>query len=78
MCVSLFTTTNRLLSHNRKKTMFLSRKLANMRSTKALRDFAAVNESQPTPATLVLTFVHSLKFDNWCHGGAQHDLMLTY
>ena len=35
-----------------KKTTFLSRKFANTRSTKALRDSAAVSESQPTPATL--------------------------
>ena len=33
--------------------MFLSQKIANRRSTKALRDSAAVHESQPTPATLV-------------------------
>ena len=32
--------------------MFLSRKFANMRSTKALSDYFALPESQPTPATL--------------------------
>ena len=32
---------------------FLSQKFANTRSTNALRDSAAVHESQPTPATLV-------------------------
>ena len=52
MCVSLLTTTNGLFSRNCKKTTFLSRKFANTRSTKALRDSAAVHESQPTPATL--------------------------
>ena len=33
--------------------MFLSRKYANTRSTKALRDYFALHESQPTCATLV-------------------------
>ena len=32
--------------------MFLSRKFANTRSTKALRDYFALAESQPTCATL--------------------------
>ena len=53
VCVSLLTTTNGLFSRNCKKTMFLSQKFANTRSTKALRDSAAVPESQPTPATLL-------------------------
>ena len=47
VCVSLLTTTNCRFSRNRKKTKFLSRKFANTRSTKALRDSAAVHESQP-------------------------------
>ena len=34
------------------KTMFLSQKFANMCSTKALRDYFALAESQPTSATL--------------------------
>ena len=34
--------------------MFSSRKFANLRSTKALTDFAAVYGSQPTPATLLV------------------------
>ena len=34
--------------------MFLSQKFANTHSTKALRDYFAVTESQPNPATLVL------------------------
>ena len=50
--LSLLTTTNCLFSRNRKKTMFLSRKFANMRSTKALRDYFALPESPQTPATL--------------------------
>ena len=33
--------------------MFLSRKFANTRSTKALRHYFALAESQPTSATLV-------------------------
>ena len=33
--------------------MFLSRKFANTRSTKALRDYFALAESQPTSATLL-------------------------
>ena len=32
--------------------MFSLQKFTNMRSTKALRDYFAVTESQPTPATL--------------------------
>ena len=36
-----------------KKTMFLSLKFANMRSTKALMDSIAVAESQPTPVRLL-------------------------
>ena len=57
-----------LLSHNifcnywygqfevqlKETTMFLSQKFANTRSTKALRDYFALAESQPTPATLPL------------------------
>ena len=38
---------------NCKKQRFLSGKFANTRSTKALRDSAAVHKSQPTPATLM-------------------------
>ena len=42
-----------------KKTMFLSRKFANTRSTKALRDYFALAESPLTPATLyVCTCMH--------------------
>ena len=33
--------------------MFLSRKCANTRSTKALRNYFALAESQPTSATLI-------------------------
>ena len=36
--------------------MFLSRKFANTRCTKALRDYFALAESQPTSATLGQTF----------------------
>ena len=39
---------------NVKKTMFLSRKFANTRSTEALRDHFALPESPPTPTTLKL------------------------
>ena len=66
MRVSLLTTTNCLFSHNRNRAMLLSRKFANTRSMKALRDSAAVHESQPTPATLInsriLQAIASTKF----------------
>ena len=45
------------------KTM--SQKFANMRSTKALKDYFALTESPPTPATLVLIIYRdSLSHDN--------------
>ena len=37
--------------------MFLSRKFTNTHSTKALRDYFALAESQPTSATLVIYIV---------------------
>ena len=61
-----------LLSHNifcnywygqfevqlKETTMFLSQKFANTRSTKALRDYFALTESQPTPGTLIKDNTH--------------------
>ena len=45
---------------NCKKTTFLSRKFANTRSTKALRDYFALPESPPTSATLVYCMLTGL------------------
>ena len=46
--------------------MFLSQKFANTRSTKALRDYFALPESPPTPATLlrILQLVELIYFDS--------------
>ena len=49
------TTKNNQYLRNCKKRRFLSRKFANTRSTKALRDYFALAESQPTCATLFVT-----------------------
>ena len=51
--------------------MFLSQKCANTRSTKAQRDFVALTESQPTPATLGLSAVHQKSDENWMWRGAK-------
>ena len=66
VCVSLLTTTNGLFSSNCKKNMFLLRKFANTCSTKALRDSAAVHKSQPTPATLLLSYMAQIT-SSWQH-----------
>ena len=40
----------------------MSQKIANTRSTKALRDYFALAESQPTPATLAGIIVHICRY----------------
>ena len=44
--------------------MFLSQTFANTHSTKALRDYFALPESQPTPATLI-SIASSLRHIEW-------------
>ena len=54
--------------------MFLLQKIENTCFTKALRDSAAVSESQPTPAILICNGM--LYFGGWHHILGINDLFL--